>query len=322
MERSPEIEALVRRWIEAYTSGDMATTEAALSERDDTFLVGTDPNEEWWGTPTIVAVMGRQLEEMGGTMPFRLEKVRAWCEGTVGWAYVNFVLDIEPAAIPGRMTAVLHLELGQWKLVHALSAQPVSAAETLGFDITTSVDLLAQAVEVERPDLRSATAPDGTVTVLFTDIEGSTERNAVLGDRVWMAMLRRHHDLVREQVAANDGYEVKAMGDGFMLAFSSARRALQCAIDIQRAVEKEPELDIAIRAGLHAGEAVRLGDDFYGGVVNMAARVAGAAAGGEVLVSSLVKALVESSGDFAFEAPRQAELKGIAGFHDLHPVLL
>ena len=320
MERCAELEAITRRWLDAFGVGDVDTVLAPLSDSEDLLWVGTDPGEEWWGRKIIDPVVRRQFEEMGGAFPFREAGVWGWSEGTVGWVYTSLILDIEPEPIRMRLTTVFHLEHGQWKMVHALVGVAVSNEESLGVELTTSVDLVAQAVEVERPDLGSATAPDGTVTLLFTDIEGSTERNAVLGDGQWMTLLRKHHELVREQVVSNGGFEVKSMGDGFMIAFSSARRGLQCATDIQRAVEKDPALDIRTRAGLHAGEAVRVGDDFYGGVVNMAARVAGSAEGGEVLVSTVVKALVESSGEFAFDPPRTAELKGFPGTQDLHPL--
>lgn len=324
MERSPELEAVARRWVSHFAAGDVEAVLATLSgdEKDGLLWVGTDPTEEWRGRVVIDRVIRAQFEEMGGSFPFRLVDVIGWSEGTVGWTYNTMVLEIEPEPVLLRFTAVYHLELGSWKMVHAITAIPTGNAEALGVELTTSVDLIAQAVEVERPDLSSVTTPEGTVTLLFTDIEGSTERNAVLGDREWMMVLRRHHDLIRQQTVANGGFEVKSMGDGFMLAFSSARRALQCALDIQRVIDKEPDLDVRVRAGLHAGEAVRVGDDFYGGVVNMAARVAGQASGGEVLASSLVKGLVETSGEFTFADPREAELKGFPGTHTLHPVLL
>lgn len=324
MERSAELDAVMHRWWDAFRTGDTDTVFGMLSDAEDVLWVGSDPGEEWSGRAVIDAVMGSQIQEVGGTCPFRVVSQSAWRQGDVGWCYTSLFVDFdfEPEPVPFRATSVLRLEKGNWRIVHTLWAAPVPNAEFIGVELTTSVDRVAQAVEVERPDLSSITALDGTVTLLFTDIEGSTERNAVLGDREWMSMLRQHHDVVREQVAASGGFEVKSMGDGFMLAFASARKALQCAIDIQRAIEKEEELDIAIRAGLHAGEAVRLGDDFYGGVVNMAARVAGAARGGEVLASSLVKGLVEACGDFAFAEPRSADLKGISGAQLLHPVLL
>ena len=186
-------------------------------------------------------------------------------------------------------------------------------------DLKTSVDALASAVYVERPDLRRHAAPDGTVTILFTDIDGSTAMTERLGDQRWLELLRAHNAIVREQVAAHDGFEVKSQGDGFMVAFQSARRALQCAVDVQRAFaaynDAHPDEPIRVRIGLHAGEVIREADDFFGKNVILAARIAGEARGGEVLVSSLLKELTESAGDIRFGEGREVELKGLSGLH-------
>ena len=85
---------------------------------------------------------------------------------------------------------------------------------------------------VDKPDLRPHAAPDGTVTILFSDIEGSTAMTERLGDQRWLELLRSHNDIVRQRVAAHEGFEVKSEGDGFMLAFQSARKALECADSI------------------------------------------------------------------------------------------
>jgi class 3 adenylate cyclase len=164
-----------------------------------------------------------------------------------------------------------------------------------------SIEAVASQVQRERPDLRRHAAPDGTVTMLFSDIAGSTAIAERLGDQRWMQVLRAHNAIVREQLAAHGGFEVKAQGDGFMLAFQSARRALHCAIAIQRAFaaynEKQAQEPLRIRIGLHAGEAIKEADDFFGKNVILASRIAAQAQGGEILVSSLVRELTHSSGD-------------------------
>lgn len=181
----------------------------------------------------------------------------------------------------------------------------------------TSVHDMASAVASERPSLRPAAAPDGTVTILFSDIEGSTELNDRLGDLRWVELLRVHHAIVREQIAAHGGFEVKVQGDGFMIAFPSARRALECAVAIQKAIGERlgdhPEGPIRVRIGLHTGEAVRDESDFYGKNVVVAARITDRARGGEILASSVVKQLTESAGDIRFEHEREVELEGLAG---------
>jgi class 3 adenylate cyclase len=125
-------------------------------------------------------------------------------------------------------------------------------------------------------------------------------------------------------VAIYGGFEVKSQGDGVMVAFSSARRGLECAIGIQQALrehaERQPEQAVAVRIGLHTGEVVKEGDDFFGKHVALAARVAGAAQGGEILVSSLVKELADTGG-IDFGPPREVELKGLSGTRQLHDVI-
>jgi class 3 adenylate cyclase len=177
-------------------------------------------------------------------------------------------------------------------------------------------------VQAERPDLQPHAAPDGTVTLLFPDIEGSTALTLELGDQRWLEVLRAHHALVREQVRAHGGFEVKSQGDGFMLAFSSARRAVECAIGIQRAVASaHTDPLIRVRMGLHTGEALRDADDFHGRDVVLAARIADQARGGEILVSALLKELLAGRGDLRFDEERMAELKGLTGVQRMYAVV-
>jgi class 3 adenylate cyclase len=187
----------------------------------------------------------------------------------------------------------------------------------------TTIDRMLSWAEAEKPDLRRATAPDGTVTVLFSDIEHSTELTERLGDERWLEVLGAHNAVVRGQVAEHGGYEVKSQGDGFMIAFPSARRAVGCAVDIQRALARRAangELPLRVRIGIHTGEAIQRDRDFYGKSVILAARIADRAQGGEVLVSSLVEQLVEPSGDVRFKDAGEAELKGLSDRQRLYRV--
>ncbi len=210
-----------------------------------------------------------------------------------------------------------------------------------GSDLRTSIDNVASLVYADKPDMSRHAAPDGTVTIMFSDIEGSTALAERLGDKRFMVLLREHNTLVRERVKAHGGFEVKSEGDGFMVAFQSARRALDCAIDIQRALAERnagprrggsrtaPTTEghgdatgasIRVRIGLHSGETIKEGEDFFGKNVILAARIASQAQGGEILVSSLLKALVDSAGDIAFGDGREVELKGLSGTHEIYSV--
>lgn len=206
-------------------------------------------------------------------------------------------------------------------LAMKLEAQGVSSS-----DMQNSIAVVAWSVQSEKPDLRPHASPDGTVTVLFTDIEGSSALTERLGDKRWWELLQVHNSIVREQIDAHRGYEVKSQGDGFMVAFSSAHRAGHCAIGIQRAFaarnrEHDAGEALQVRIGMHTGEVIKEADDFFGKNVVLAARIGSEACGGEILASSLVKALTESSGDIDFGAPRTLELKGLAGNHSVYPVL-
>jgi class 3 adenylate cyclase/pimeloyl-ACP methyl ester carboxylesterase len=157
---------------------------------------------------------------------------------------------------------------------------------------------------------RHAPEPDRALaTVLFTDIAGSTERAAALGDRRWRELLARHQTVVRDQLAAYGGREVKTMGDGFLATFDGPARAIRCAHAVY---ERSSSEGIEIRAGVHTGECELIGDDVGGMAVHIGARVVAHAAPGEVLVSSTVKDLVVGSGiEFADRGTH--ELKGVPG---------
>jgi class 3 adenylate cyclase len=179
----------------------------------------------------------------------------------------------------------------------------------------SAIDRVLSWVEEERPGLESATAPDGTVTILFTDIEDSTALNERLGDGRWMEVLRAHNAIVRDCIGEHGGYEVKSQGDGFMIAYPSARKGLQCAVDMQRHLANAGDLGepLRVRIGLHTGEAIREDGDFYGRSVTLAARLGERAEGGEILVSSIVRDLAGSATEIPLEEVGDVELKGLRG---------
>ncbi|HVF32113.1 MAG TPA: adenylate/guanylate cyclase domain-containing protein, partial [Acidimicrobiales bacterium] len=186
------------------------------------------------------------------------------------------------------------------------------------------IDAVTEDVRDQWPQLRSQVAPEGTVTILFSDIEGFTSLNERLGDFRAKDILRDHYALVREELLNHRGFEVKVSGDGFMVAFDSAARALRCAQAIQRRQQKwsaeHPDTPIRVRMGLHTGEAIRDADDFLGSTVNLASRIATAARGEEVLVSALLKELCASTGEFDFDRGQEIELKGLSQPHRVFSV--
>jgi pimeloyl-ACP methyl ester carboxylesterase len=144
-------------------------------------------------------------------------------------------------------------------------------------------------------------------TVLLTDISGSTDRAVALGDRSWRELLERHHASVRSELDRFRGVEIDNAGDGFMASFDGPARAIRCACAIEAATS---QLGLDVKAGVHTGECERIGEKLSGIAVHIAARVAGAAAPGEVLVSQTVRDLVAGSG-IEFEDRGEHELKGV-----------
>jgi class 3 adenylate cyclase len=173
--------------------------------------------------------------------------------------------------------------------------------------------------------LAGKTAPDGTVTILFSDVVGYTEMTETLGDLRAHARLSAHNEILRALLASHEGYEVKSQGDGFMVAFAGASRALRCAIAIQRAFadycRKRPDEPIEVHIGLNTGEVLKDGDDFLGRTVILASRIAGEAQRNEILTSSVVKALADGSGEFVFDTPRDVSLKGVSQPQTVYPVV-
>ena len=155
-----------------------------------------------------------------------------------------------------------------------------------------------------------ASEPDRVLaTVLFTDIVGSTERLAELGDAGWRELLARHHAAVRDQLARFDGREIDTAGDGFLAAFEAPARAVRCAVSIREEVKG---MGLSVRCGLHTGECERVGDKLVGIAVHIGARIAGQAAADEILVSSTVRDLVAGAG-ITFDERGAVSLKGLPG---------
>jgi class 3 adenylate cyclase len=146
-------------------------------------------------------------------------------------------------------------------------------------------------------------------TVMFTDVVGSTELAARLGDRRWKELLALHDTIIRSELERFRGQEVKSTGDGVLATFDGPGRAIRCAQSIRNALRPE---SIDIRAGLHSGEIELRGDDVGGIAVHIGARVAAAAGAGEILVSRTVSDLVSGSG-IEFDDRGEYELKGVPG---------
>jgi uncharacterized protein (TIGR02246 family) len=313
-----EVRAVLNRFAEAYANRDLGGALELFAPDPDLVLFGTGRDEKLVGLTEFKAQLERDWSQSAAAS-FKFEWTSVSAAGSVAWvagdSVIHWEADGQEMSLQLRATIVLERRDDKWLCVQWHMSAPL-AGQAEGESFPTSIDTVASSVRSEQPDLRPHAAPDGTVTLFFTDIEGSSVMTERLGDVRWLELLHAHNALVRKQVRSHGGYEVKSEGDGYMIAFGSARRALQCAIAMQRdfaehnAQAKEPML---VRIGLHTGEAIKDADDFFGRHVILAARIADEARGGEILVSGLVKELTASGGDIAFGEGRDVELKGLSG---------
>jgi len=180
--------------------------------------------------------------------------------------------------------------------------------------------LVAELREAEAPQPASAADLGGpsaaTVTLLFTDLVGSTEMLDALGDEGAERLRRIHFAILRDVALSHAGREVKNLGDGLMVAFASSIDAAGCAVGIQQAIERhnrrEATTRMSVRVGLHVGEPIRDQDDYFGTPVVVAKRLCDGAEGGQILASDVVRALVGTRGGFRFSPVGELALKGLS----------
>jgi class 3 adenylate cyclase len=202
------------------------------------------------------------------------------------------------------------IEGGRYLAQHIPGAKLVEVSGIDHFPWVGDTDAILDEVEQFVTGTRRGAESDRILaTVLFTDIVGSTERAAALGDRRWRSLLENHHRLVRTELGRYRGREIDTAGDSFLATFDGPARGIRCAHAITAGVR---QLGIDVRAGLHTGECELMGDNVGGIAVHIGARVAAAAGAGEVLVSSTVKDLVAGSG-IGFADRGTHVLKGVPG---------
>ena len=187
----------------------------------------------------------------------------------------------------------------------------------------SSIDAVAAAVDPESLDLGEKSSPDGAITLLFSDIEGSAAILERVGERRSSEILRDHTSLVRQLVESFGGSVVKSQLDGVMVSFPSAHAGLHCGIEMQRSFGDHSVQDVGplkVRIGLHSGYVMADAEDFFGRNVVLAARIADRARGGEILVSSTVKDYTETDPRVEFEDRGEFHLKGLLGEHTIYAV--
>ena len=294
-------------------------SSTALSREPDGLVIGTAADEWWSGHDTIAAAARIQFQEMP-TVRVDLEEVAAWKEGSVGWASARGTMVIEGMPSVGiRSTVVFHEEGAFWRIVNWHLSMPVASEVALGVELTTVIDEMLALGQDESLPVASL-AIDGSVAIMFTDIVGSTALMEGLGEAQWLDFLEWHNGAVRQQAALFGGTVVKGQGDGFMIAFPAVGSAAACAVAIQRSLSAGWQgSPVAVRIGLNSGNVKAEAGDFFGRTVVVAARLAGAAAGGEILTSQVVENGL--NGAFPIGASRSISAKGIAGQLTVFPIV-
>ena len=261
----------------------------------------------------------------------------------IGWGIGLFSHGIRVFGTQG------YLERWEQKELQKLKVQQPSAADadaasfskkhkvTLGAHIGQEIAHAMKVLERELGDLglderdsrqNSASAsarakiPQGVAILMFSDIEGFTAYVESHGDEAGRALLQQHHRIFREHLKRHEGVEIKSMGDGFMLCFTSARKALTCAAQVLADLER-CSFPLKVRIGLHAGEPLQEGEDLTGQMVNLAARVMNQADGGQILLTEVVKNLAGSMKGFQYVDQRLRRLPGISQpqqLYQFHPI--
>jgi class 3 adenylate cyclase len=198
-----------------------------------------------------------------------------------------------------------------------VSELSVTSAET-----SPSLAAIVAAIDPDLPEYRARTSPDGMMTIVFTDLEGSTEMMERLGEDRWLEVMLAHNRLVRECVLVHGGEIVKSQGDGFMIAFGSARAALACAVSLQRVFahhnEHNPGEQLRMRIGVHTGNIFHTEQDLLGRAVVLAARITGQAEGQQILVSAACREYTERLGLWTYGEPTELRLKGLVASHRVY----
>jgi class 3 adenylate cyclase len=312
---SPELLAVSRRWHQAIVDGNTGILAGFMSRAAQARFIGTAENEYWNG-----AVIAEGVGDFFGDVPDLLlaEEVEAEAfeNGETGWS--SFVHRIHFSGLPEpglqRTTLVFVLEGAAWKIIQRHGSVPVPNVVHMGVE-QTPIQRLANAARDEGPDLDQT---HGLASVLFTDVVGSTRLASALGDSRWSALINAHFSRIGGIVAAQDGQFVKSLGDGTLSSFPSAQKALGAALLIRDAAAGTgDDLQLHLRIGIHTGDVVQARGDFFGRVVNKAARILSCAAPDEILLSDATRDMAGEDAGFRFSGRRSVRLPGFEGEHGL-----
>jgi class 3 adenylate cyclase/esterase/lipase len=284
--------------------------------------------EDSWGEGRSLDWLAPSLSHSAASRQYAARFERASATPATAHAHLNWLTDIDvrPVASSLRLpTLVIHrrgdrvipVEMGRWLARHIDNASYIEQADDNHAPWVGATGELLDATEEFLTGSQHVPEPHRVLmTILFTDIVGSTDSVMRFGDRRWSEILDAHRRVVREQLDKFRGREIDAVGDGFFAAFDGPARAVECACAIREAVRS---IGLEIRAGVHIGEVEIADDTVVGIAVHIGARVGAEAAAGEVLVSRTVTDLVAGSG-IMFDDRGEHTLKGVPGTWQLFAV--
>ena len=319
-----EIRSTVYQMAERYGASDVVGVMAMLFD-EDAMAVGTGADEVAIGSADVRAMIARDISEVD-SVSFRIDNLRVSVFGDAAFTYADVVfvasVDGELLKFPARTTFGLARASGNWRIAQFHTSFPYTdqaPGRSFPVQLTQTLADLLTSIETEDGPATLTGAKLGTATILFTDVVDSTVISQQMGDQHWSNLITAQFETVREIVEGEGGTVVKTLGDGGMYVFPSGTAALAAAVRIQRAIRAPTDDLLSVRVGVHTGDAVQGDGDYIGLTVNKAARVAAAAIGEQILVSSTTIDIVNSS-DFEFGDPITVELKGIEGKHILQPL--
>ncbi len=261
--------------------------------------------------------MVKRAKEIG-PVGVEVDRLEAFEHGDTGWCAVVVVVSRNAGEdLMFRQTATFIIEASVWTMTQSHTSIGVPNSESYGYEISLGLANLVDSLDEQAAESVVSTSHNGTVTLMFIDIEGSTRMSEQLGDTAWSALISNHFESIRHAAESHGGAVIKTLGDGAMIAFPAVSEALSAAIDVQATSAAS---QLRVRIGIHTGDAVQAESDYAGLAVNKTARITSAASGGEILASSITVELADSLG-FQFGPERSAELKGISGTHRLIPVV-
>jgi class 3 adenylate cyclase len=269
-------------------------------------MVGNKAFQEWWG----------RFERLGATPAACIEIMRL--NSQIDVSAILPTIHIPTLVIHRQGDVAVNVEGGREIAALVPGARYIELPGTdhipfIGDNAGEIVDAVREFLTGSRPPV---TINRILATVLFTDIVGSTEKVAALGDRRWRDLLDEHDKAVRAELARFRGHEVKSLGDGFLATFDGPARAIHCAQSIMTALRP---LGIPIRAGIHTGEVEIAGHDSRGIAVHITSRVASLGGTDDILVSRTIKDIVAGSG-ITFEDFGTHVLKGVPDDWQLYRV--